>query len=183
MSSHPTSADKKAWFEKQKKFDISPITNSPCSVESVDWRECLKEGDYMPDRDLKKCDPQRRKFYDCMKEWRAKQPPLQPGQPGSASKAPGTVPELCSGLTDKLRVCMEMQMFGTLKCQREMDALRECVARLDPEVKGVVEEYKMEQAQREREQDELLGIPQLSQAEQKSWMKLWTTKPDHAQDK
>lgn len=179
---NPTSAEKQHWFEKQKKFDISPITNSPCSLESVEWRECLKEGDYMPDRDMKKCDQQRRCFYECIKAWRAKQVPLKPGQPGAQARAPGMVPELCSGLTDKLRSCMEMQMFETLKCHREMNLLRECMAKVDPEVHGVLEEFKQEQLRKEREEDDILGIPQMSMAEQRSWTRLWQDKPQHAQD-
>ena len=157
--------------------------NSPCSQEGNDWRECLKEDDFMPDRDLKKCEKFRKCFYDCVKAWRAKQEPLKPGQPGAASKVPGSTPELCSGLTDKLRVCMEINMFETAKCQREMGALRECMARVDPEVAAVNKELQEDLAKHEAMQEDMLRVPQLTQMEQQVWTKLWGEKPKHGQEK
>lgn len=171
------------------------VRGSPCAWEAEDWRDCLKQDDYMPDRDMKKCDKKRKTFYDCTKAWRAKQPqPTQMQPTGNSSSAANksaptktligsTLPELCSGLADKLRVCMEMSMFETGKCQREMTWLRECVGRIDPEVGGIVAELAAEEANSKSREDEALQIPQLSHMEQKSWHELWNTKPKHAQDK
>lgn len=182
---------------------------APCGYEAEEWRECLKQDDYMPDRDLKKCDKKRRAFYDCTKAWRASQPAVNTNQQDSSSSSGffggwiggggnnknnsvtkensqtpvGGLPELCSGLADKLRVCMEMSMFETAKCQREMTWLRECVGRVDPEVRGIVNEMDEEAKRLRKGEDDVLQIPQLTHMEQKAWHDLWNTKPKHGQDK
>ena len=145
----------------------------PCAEESKSWRECLKQNDYTPDRVLSKCDSTRHPYYKCINAWRATQPP-----PPNGAKV-GAIPPLCSGMADRLRLCMEMNMFEVGKCQREMGDLRGCVAQVDPEVAAVTREMHADVVKAQREKDAAMGYVEPVSSIAQAWPKLWGPGREH----
>uniref|UniRef100_A0A7S1MEU3 CHCH domain-containing protein n=1 Tax=Neobodo designis TaxID=312471 RepID=A0A7S1MEU3_NEODS len=100
--------------------------SSPCRDEAALWRRCLKEDDYSPDRNLKKCDGFRDTYYSCLSSWRE-----QDGK--QAPPADGFPPE-CSQFAARLQGCMAANQYVVEPCREEMDQLNQCTAKYDPNV-------------------------------------------------
>lgn len=151
---------------------------TPCVPERELWRNCMKRNDYQPDRDLRSCNETRADYYTCINAWRAANPPPK-------DRAPvGTVHPLCTGLSDRLRTCMEIYMFETHRCQNEMARLRECVATVDKEVSSVKADWDADSKKRQdAEMAEKAGLsPGGTPAQQAIWSELWEKKPQWGQE-
>lgn len=109
--------------------DTAPL----CAVESVLWRECLKNYDYSPDKPQSACETQRGGYYACIKNWRETSE-KKPYDPKDFELSPE-----CRHEAEKLHNCMMYSMFEVSKCRKEMALLKRCAARKDPEVRQYLE--------------------------------------------
>jgi hypothetical protein len=106
------------------------MIDSPCADESFVWRQCLKEDNYSPDRNFKKCEAKRSAFYSCLAEWRT----TEGVKAAEVQRDENFVPE-CQGYAAKLHGCMKLRRFVIDECAVEMDDLKKCTAEHDPAVR------------------------------------------------
>jgi hypothetical protein len=148
----------------------------PCETEAFIWRECMKEFDYMPDKGVKRCDDPRIAYFACMNTWRQSDAAKADAAKLQAhSNTAFGMPRDCVGFSEKLRQCMEMNMFNTEHCKLEMHELQHCVAKYDPYVAAVVaDDEQVAKRKRLVELARLEGIIALERAAApRTWRNLW----------
>lgn len=155
---------------------------TPCVPERTSWRACMAANDYQPDRDLRNCNETRESYYGCLNAWRKQNP-----QPTNDQRQRvGVLHSLCVGINDKLRTCMEIYMFETHRCQKEMQELRECAGKVDKDVRSATLDMEKDLKKKwEKEQAELAGTamaPGQTPAQAAIWAELWEKKPSWAQE-
>eukprot|EP00758_Cryptobia_borreli_P006923 Tbor_TRINITY_DN5222_c0_g3::TRINITY_DN5222_c0_g3_i1::g.16361::m.16361 len=109
---------------------VEETGQSPCRLESLMWRECLKLYNYGPEKPETACEKERVRYYACQKSWRETLPDAQP--------VSFTLPPACHAQSNALHNCMMINMFEVAKCQTEMTALRVCVGSCNPEVEAAL---------------------------------------------
>lgn len=160
-------------LRKNQRMSALPLAERPpCEKEAFVWRECMKEFDYMPDKNISKCDDPRKTYYACINDWR-RQSVADKSVP--AAPATFTIPRDCVGVSEKLRQCMEIYMFNTEHCTSEMTNLQRCVAKFDPYVAAVVADAENEERRRQvLDRARLEGLISLEKsAMPRSWRNLW----------
>ncbi len=108
--------------------DLEPFT---CNAEANTWRDCLKEHDYHPDKAYEVCQGSRKAYYKCLNQWREGNG-LETAKTAKAPLFSG--PPQCGPAALDLHECMKVKTFDVNNCQDEMQKLRLCSAKYDPEI-------------------------------------------------